>query len=1099
MAAATALCSGIAYPALSQSQAPAADPYVNIDENGVDLSTGRYYLDIVEGAIGSGEGELVSVRSIGRYSQSDNWTGSLKLSGSGSGQTAYISLGKSSEQFARSGSAWISTKANGGTLQDVGGGWLYTSRAGAKVTFIRPSSMIPDPSSSPTQYSGTECGNDGTTCGLLTKVVRPSGVEFTLAWDIPQRCFRDGSPVLPGTGGGLGGGLGGEQGGQVECYVPYRLSSVTSSSSYEIDFDYADDVDTRYAGFPFQAFWDRESSTFSNLAEDPASYDPLVVTYERPAYGDFKITNSQVGSWTVTRQNGDLSIRKPGRSADSLFVDFDSHGRVVSVADDGDISTYNWASIGGDTILDRGPDGQVVTDPDIGRPIEVEDAAGNRVQNFYDGSKRLIKTIFPEGNAVEYQRDARGNITQTTIRGKDGVSILTSSASFPASCTNAASCNEPNYVIDRKGNRTDYTYGAMHGFVTQVQQPAPAPGLPRPTTHYEYAQFTAKRRMGSLYVPFGNPVWKVVKVRTCTTAETCAGSSDERVTMIAYDNPNLKPSSITVTNGTGSISSTTTYTYDFASRLETEDGPLPGDDDVTYYFYDVRGRRVGMIGSDPDGTGPMKRAAARFTYSENNDLLTAESGVVTDTNQAAVTSMVADQSVQNTYDSAGNRTVQKVLAGGQVYQLVQFSYDVQKRLSCEAIRMNPAVWTSLPASACTLGPQGPSGPDRITRYHYDGDDRVIRIESGVGTSAVGNDVVKSFTNNGRTASLTDGEGNKTSYIYDTFDRLRRTVYPDDSTAGISNSADYEELSYDASSNIIARRLRDGQVIGYGYDALDRLIFKDLPGSEPDATYGYDMVGQLVSAVQNGQTLSFAYDGIGRNKAQTGPFGAISYQYDAAGRRTRTTWPDAFYVTYSYLVDGRISTIRENGVTALASYGYNAKGDPTGIAFANGTTQSVVLDPLGRLSSLGIDLAGASSDNTRGFGYNPAGQIEQTTQSNDLYAFTALGEFDRTESVNGLNQITQAGTTMIAYDARGNLTQSGSDVFSYSSENQLTSYAYSGGSGTLSYDPLGRLYRYTAPQADTRFAYDGVDMIGEYNASNQLERRYVHGPGLVRGR
>ena len=52
--------------------------------------------------------------------------------------------------------------------------------------------------------------------------------------------------------------------------------------------------------------------------------------------------------------------------------------------------------------------------------------------------------------------------------------------------------------------------------------------------------------MGSLYVPFGNPVWKVVKVRTCTTAETCAGSSDERVTMIAYDNPNLKPSSITV-------------------------------------------------------------------------------------------------------------------------------------------------------------------------------------------------------------------------------------------------------------------------------------------------------------------------------------------------------------------------------------------------------------------------------------------------------------------------------------------------------------------------------------------------------------------------
>ena len=30
---------------------------------------------------------------------------------------------------------------------------------------------------------------------------------------------------------------------------------------------------------------------------------------------------------------------------------------------------------------------------------------------------------------------------------------------------------------------------------------------------------------------------------------------------------------------------------------------------------------------------------------------------------------------------------------------------------------------------------------------------------------------------------------------------------------------------------------------------------------------------------------------------------------------------------------------------------------------------------------------------------------------------------------------------------------------------------------------------------TRFAYDGSDLIGEYNQSNQLQRRYVHGPGI----
>ena len=35
---------------------------------------------------------------------------------------------------------------------------------------------------------------------------------------------------------------------------------------------------------------------------------------------------------------------------------------------------------------------------------------------------------------------------------------------------------------------------------------------------------------------------------------------------------------------------------------------------------------------------------------------------------------------------------------------------------------------------------------------------------------------------------------------------------------------------------------------------------------------------------------------------------------------------------------------------------------------------------------------------------------------------------------------------------------------------------------------------TEAAATTRFAYDGINLIAEYNASNVLQRRYVHGPG-----
>jgi len=40
----------------------------------------------------------------------------------------------------------------------------------------------------------------------------------------------------------------------------------------------------------------------------------------------------------------------------------------------------------------------------------------------------------------------------------------------------------------------------------------------------------------------------------------------------------------------------------------------------------------------------------------------------------------------------------------------------------------------------------------------------------------------------------------------------------------------------------------------------------------------------------------------------------------------------------------------------------------------------------------------------------------------------------------------------------------------------------------------RLYQLATSSATTRFAYDGVDMIGEYDGSNALQRRYVFGPG-----
>ena len=54
----------------------------------------------------------------------------------------------------------------------------------------------------------------------------------------------------------------------------------------------------------------------------------------------------------------------------------------------------------------------------------------------------------------------------------------------------------------------------------------------------------------------------------------------------------------------------------------------------------------------------------------------------------------------------------------------------------------------------------------------------------------------------------------------------------------------------------------------------------------------------------------------------------------------------------------------------------------------------------------------------------------------------------------------------------------------------------GATGTyLIYDPVGRLNQLLQGASTTRIGYDGLDRIAEYDASNAVLRRYIHGPGI----
>ncbi|MEP2103977.1 MAG: RHS repeat-associated core domain-containing protein [Parasphingorhabdus sp.] len=560
-----------------------------------------------------------------------------------------------------------------------------------------------------------------------------------------------------------------------------------------------------------------------------------------------------------------------------------------------------------------------------------------------------------------------------------------------------------------------------------------------------------------------------------------------------------------------------------------------GADYTTYYKYDAMRRLVGSVAPDPDGSGPLPNPATRYVYDVDGQLIRTENGTATGVSDTDLNAMTVLQKTEITYDAVGNKT--KLTVSGRdsgsaawtISGVTQFSYDANNRLICSAVRMNPAIFSTISTNACSMGTRGTGandhGPDRITKTIYDAAGQVLQTRKAVGTTSPNLEqayTTFSYTDNGKQEFVVDANGNKAQLIYDGFDRLQRWSFPSKTaptgfnpatpatalaSAGAVSGSDYEAYEYDGNGNRTKLRKRDGREIAYSFDALNRVTLKNIPSTtSTDVFYGYDMRGLQTHsrfASASGAGLTTAYDKAGRVLTATNNMGgtsrALSYQYDKNSNRTRITHPDGKYFTSEFDTLNRLKTVKEQGATALKTYSYDALGRRAGEVDGTGTvaTSSYDYDPAGRLTQIARNLSGSSNDITFDFVYNPASQIKSRSHNNDLYISTAHYNIDRGYAINGLNQYTSTNTgASFGYDANGNLTNDGNTTFTYDVENRLV-----GASGwktaTLTYDPNGRLFETVGKNAstNTRFLYDGDALVAEYTASGIMLHRYVHGVGV----
>ena len=699
-----------------------------------------------------------------------------------------------------------------------------------------------------------------------------------------------------------------------------------------------------------------------------------------------------------------------------------------------------------------------------GNVVKLIDALARVTLYDYDTHGRLRKTTFPEANGVELDYDDASCAAQ--LRCTHNVKTMraipksgSGQSNITVAYTYESAFNRQTSVTDARGNATDVFYDAGGNLLTIVRPPDSA-GT-RLQHSFTYSSFTP----GGGFPPFS--------LMTKHTELLNAGDAvDDTFT---YDAANHYVPQMRVADaGVGKLNLTTTYAYDAIGNLTLVDGPRSDVADITRFAYDNERR----LTQTTDALGQF----ARFAY-DGDGRLVREAKQIGGNWLVWCRVYTADGKPSFTWGPGVASSALSCPDAGasDPTPVVDYTYDDLQRPLRTIQHLTPG-----------------QGGNRVMERVYTLDGRIQSVKSAVGSSVAQTEMAFTYTPNGSIATLTDAKNNRTTYLYDGFDRKIKTFFPDKVNANTSSATDFEQYDYDDNVNPTSLRQRNGETIAFAYDKLNRQMSRTYPNAADNVTFSYDLVGHQLSAnyVNGSHNVTFAWDHRHRMTSTTANGRTITHLYDASGNRIRTTWPEAapFYVTMEHDALNRLTTIKELGSTPLATYAYDDLSRRTSATFGNGTSTAYTYDNQGRTASLAHDLDGTAQDVSFSYARNQAQEITTLAANNPLYDWDGAAAGNTAYGANGLNQYTSIGGVAQSFDAGGNLTGAGTWNYAYDSDKRLRSVT-GPVAAMLLYDANNRLRQTTVGGVTTQLLYDESRLLAEYDGSGALLRRYVHGTGF----
>jgi RHS repeat-associated protein len=316
------------------------------------------------------------------------------------------------------------------------------------------------------------------------------------------------------------------------------------------------------------------------------------------------------------------------------------------------------------------------------------------------------------------------------------------------------------------------------------------------------------------------------------------------------------------------------------------------------------------------------------------------------------------------------------------------------------------------------------------------------------------------------------------------------------------------------------------VTDYGYDQVGNLL--TAADSDSALTMAYDLANRLLSSSTAGSpqqpsvSIAYTYDKVGNRKTMTDPTGATAYQYDDMNRLLSLTDPSTQAITFAYdALHRRTDTVFPNGTTT--QFAYDAADQLTSLIHQLGATPfssfNYTYNQVGNRTAIEAARTAISVTNNLTYTYDPLDRLVQATRpltglSDETFTYDPVGNRLRRDGqatnavFDNANQTLDDAEFTYAYDANGNQTEKQRKAtgartqYTYDAENRLVQVQElpSGGgpatkTATYRYDALGRRIEKNVDGVLTRFVYDQEDILLEFDAANTMVARYTHGGGI----